>query len=145
MTKWSDWMDVDLAGKQNGSLDDFGVYQIRAVNKSGNPIPIGRLAGVDPLGILYVGRSGFRRQKTNRTVANRVREFVRQAHSGGITYARANKILKQVPQFSDHQLQVRAKVLPDDKIDVEESNVLRKYFKKYAELPPCNSALPKAK
>lgn len=145
MSGWTDWIDIDFAESKEGPLNDFGVYEIRAVDSKGQPVPIKRLVGVDMLGRLYVGRSGFSHQKTKRTIANRIREFLRGRHSGGVTYARAREILQQTQKFSGHRLQVRAMFLPDDKIESGESKVLYDYFSKHAELPPCNSALPKKK
>jgi hypothetical protein len=144
MSKWSDWIDIELAKSQRGPFNDFGIYQIRAVTSLGEPISISRLVGVDPLGILYLGRSGYRHKKSERTIANRIREFLQRQHSGGVTYARANETLKREPQFSEHRLQVRAMFLPDEKINAAESKALHDYFLTHAELPPCNSQLSNA-
>jgi hypothetical protein len=141
---WTDWIDIDLAKSKRGQFNNFGIYEIRVVDSRGQPIPISRLIGVDYPGVLYIGRSGLRNQKTKRTIANRIQEFLRQKnHSGGITYARAKKILQQEKKFSGHRLQVRAIFLADEEIKSKEAKVLRDYFSIHAELPPCNSALPK--
>lgn len=95
--------------------------------------------------MLCVGRSGFRHQKTKRTVANRIKEFLRGPHSGGATYTRARKTFQQAKTLSGHRLQVRAMFLPDDKIESRELKVPYNYFSIYAELPAFNSALPKKK
>ncbi len=50
-----------------------GVYRIRACTKHGEPLPIGRLGGVDPLGILHIGKSN--------NLGTRIRMF-RQAAEG---------------------------------------------------------------
>ena len=50
-----------------------GVYRIRAFTEYGDPLPIGRFAGVDPLGILHIGKSG--------NLGRRIRSF-RQAAQG---------------------------------------------------------------
>ena len=144
MSRWSDWIDIELAKSRHGPLNDFGIYQIRAVTPSGEPIPISRIVGVDSSGIVYMGRSGYRHQRSKRTVANRIREFLRRRHSGGVTYARAKETLQRASQFSDHCLQVRAMLLADEEIDAMESDVLRDYFSRHGELPPCNSQLPTA-
>ena len=54
MSKWSNWIDIELVKSQRGPVNDFGIYQIRAVTALGDPIPISRLVGSDPLGILYI-------------------------------------------------------------------------------------------
>jgi len=60
MAQWTKWMDIEDVASMSGENDGFGIYQIRVVNKNGEVISINRLAGVDSLGILYVGRSGVR-------------------------------------------------------------------------------------
>ena len=140
MKRWTRWMNTEEAQTRNGVLEKFGLYQIRAVGPSGTPIPICRLKQVDLDGILYVGRSGVQTRSPSRTVANRIREFLEKHHSGGITYAKAALRLKGHARFAGHRLQVRALFLPDTAITIEETRVLEQYFKKYAELPPCNSS-----
>jgi len=137
MSDWSDWVSIEIAKSRKGPFNCLGIYQIRAVTSSGKPIPVSRLVGVDPIGILYIGRSGF---SSGRSIANRIGEFVRQQHSGGITYATAKEVLDKSSAYSRHSLQVRVKVLSTKKeIESAESRTLQEYFSKYGELPPCNS------
>ncbi|MFH1718587.1 MAG: hypothetical protein ABIF19_14630 [Planctomycetota bacterium] len=136
-SNWSEWVDIEKARSTNGPFNYLGIYQIRAATTSGKPISIQRLAGVDASGVLYIGRSGF---NSNRSIANRIGEFVRKQHSGGITYAKAKPVLDERPRFSKHCLQVKAKFLKTDQIPKAESEALDEYFLEYAELPPCNSA-----
>lgn len=96
------------------------------------------MAGVDASGVLYIGRSGYNK---NRSIANRIGEFVKQQHSGGVTYVKAKQIIEKLPRFSGHRLQVKVKFLTTkEEIDVAETAALNGYFSEYAELPPCNSA-----
>lgn len=143
MPDWSDWVSIEVAKSRKGPFNCLGIYQIRAVTSSGKPIPVCRLVGVDPLGTVYIGRSGF---ASGRSIANRIGEFVRQQHSGGVTYARAKEGPDRTPAYSRHSLQVRAKVLFTKKeIESAESRALQEYFSKYGELPPCNSARSNAR
>jgi hypothetical protein len=142
MGRWSRWLDAELAKLRTGRFNDFGIYQIRIVTPSGKPIQICRIGGIDQTGIIYIGRSGYRLGKTNRTVANRIQEFIKEQHSGGCTYAKAKSVLQKMPQYKGHLLQVRAMFVPNKDIKNTESNELKKYFSSYAELPPCNSSLP---
>ena len=144
MSNWADWVSIETAKSKRGPFNHLGIYQIRAVTPAGESIPIHRLVGIDSSGILYIGRSGY---NSNRSIANRIGEFVRQQHSGrqkhsgGVTYARAKPILERAPQFSGHHLQVRAKLLSTkEDIDLAEAKALDEYFSEHAELPPCNSA-----
>ncbi len=138
MSDWSSWISIEKAKVKKGRYNCLGIYQIRVVTPYSKPIPVCRLVGVDPLGILYIGRSGF---SAGRSVANRIGEFVRQQHSGGITYTGAKEVLNKTPAYSRHNLQVRMKGLSTEKeIRSAESRALQEYFHKYGELPPCNSA-----
>jgi len=142
---WTTWQNIEIAKSKKGAFQDFGIYQIRATNRNSNVIPIQRLNGVGVLGILYIGRSGFRNQNTARTVARRLSEFVMEGHSGGITYGLAYAVLNKNPDFSGHSLEVQAKFLQDADIEKSEAMALREYFLKFAELPPFNSAFPNKK
>ncbi|MBZ0124931.1 MAG: hypothetical protein K8F32_01035 [Rhodocyclaceae bacterium] len=133
-------MSIEEAKERNGKLKEYGLYQIHAVKPSGKPIPIPRMRMSDRDGILYIGRSGLKRKSPVRTLANRIREFENKQHSGGITYADAASRLKGVPRYAGHQLEVRAMFLPDAMIVQEEARIIKNYFRKYAELPPCNSS-----
>lgn len=139
MRPWTPWIEIEAACARNGAFREFGVYQIRAVSTSGDPIPINRLIGTDANGILYTGRSGYRNGTGYRTIANRIAEFMNQRHSGGITYARARRWLQRDRRFANHRLNVRALFLPDSAIVATETLLLDTYFSRHGELPPCNS------
>lgn len=102
--RWTSWIELEDTKSRNGRLKGFGVYEIRIVGRTGSPIPIHRLVGTDRNGVIYIGRSGFRSRGTGRTIANRIREFDAQYHSGGITYAKAQKVLRHVSRFLLHRL-----------------------------------------
>lgn len=144
MKDWSSWQDIESAKSKGGNLNDFGIYEIRVVNRNKEAIPICRFVGRDSQGLIYIGRSGYRWQKTGRTIANRIKEFAQQQHSGGIAYARIQKVLAGQSEFSGHRLEARGVVLPDEEINKAEINAIDEYFSMHAELPPCNSAFPKA-
>ena len=140
MARWTSWLPIEDAASRDGPFGGmFGLYQIRAVSRTGAPIPIQRFAGSDSHGVIYIGRSGYFNRSENRTIANRIGEFIRQGHSGGKTYARADLVLRRIRRFSQHVLEVRGMILPDDEISAGEAKELRRYFNAYAELPPCNS------
>ena len=140
MGRWTKWLGIEGAKERNGKLKEYGLYQIRAIKPSGKPIPIPRMRMTDPDGILYIGRSGLQGKSPARTLANRIRKFENKHHSGGITYADAAARLKGVSRFAGHRLEVRAMFLPDAMIVLEEARIINSYFRKYAELPPCNSS-----
>ncbi len=136
MIEWTTWYDSEEATASNSSLNNFGIYQIRIVNPTGDPLHINRFCSADTNGLIYFGRSGFRHQKTNRTIANRIQEFIRRKHSGGRTYSKIKPLLDKHPNFADHRLQFRGKFLPDTEIENAEANLLSEYLFKFGELPP---------
>lgn len=137
--EWGDRLEL---GQASEALDFYGVYRVQLADTSGTPVPLGRICGVDTEGVLYVGRSGFGSQGTFRTVARRLREFQKRAHSGGQTYAQAKLIYDRVVLFQGHRLFATAMSLPDAEIARAEERTLRAYFQAFGELPPLNSAFP---
>ncbi len=96
MAKWSDWVNIKDKELMKRHLRHLGIYRIRTVTPSGKPIPIKRLVGVDTLGIIYIGCSGY---SAHRSIGNRIREFRRGDHSGGKAYIRAKKSSKECRHF----------------------------------------------
>jgi len=111
--------------------------------KTNSPATLFRFVGVDASGLIYIGRSGFRKRGRGRTVANRLREWINLQHPGPNTYAKALSTLDK-SQWADRKLQVGAIFLPDDQIEAAEGMALAEYFELHAELPPCNLSTPGA-
>jgi hypothetical protein len=146
MARWTDWHNIDRKSKIlgiNGPFNDHGIYQIRLVKNNKKPLKISRLTGEDPLGIIYIGRSGFRKQKTKRSIRKRLREFLDEQHSGGIAYSLIKTKISR--KLLPHNLEARALFLRDNQIKSKECREINQYLRKYAELPPCNSSFPNRK
>ncbi len=142
--QWTDWVDIDRACTTSGLFGAYGIYQIRISQPKLNaPANIFRFVGVNTSGLIYIGRSGFRKRGRGRTVANRVREWIISQHSGANTLEKAVPTLDK-SQWLDRKLQVRAMFLPDNQIEEAEAKALADYFAEHAELPPCNSSTPRS-
>lgn len=153
---WSSWEGIEQTKfKERGC---FGIYQIRVVDRVGNPLPVGRIVGVDQEGVIYIGKAG-----PVQTLAKRIHKFEnvsklgKAKHSGGETYILLKmKLIFSDHAFKNHKLQYKVVHLDTDrigpelngkenfkhKIETEEINALADYFNKYGELPPCNSTFP---
>lgn len=132
MGNWGAWRnikniyhDIDVSHKQ-------GLYQIRMVNPSDNPLPIPRLAGVDERGIIYIGKSVELR--------TRIENFYCGRHSGGGMYNLIRLRLRRYKPYNNYILQYRYMKISDEKVmEKTETNLLRRYFREYCEPPPFNS------
>jgi hypothetical protein len=148
ISKWGSWHSIDDA--DSNPLSRFGIYQIRMVDRAGNPIPVRRIAGLDKGGVIYIGGSGYSKQhaKKPRTMAQRIKEFEKGAHSGGHTYRLMKDdvlLVSRKRTYSGHKLQYKAMRLDGGNagmVKEKEIATLARYFKKYGELPPCNSSFP---
>jgi len=163
---WSSWSraNQDNIGVERGY---YGIYQIRVVNEHGIPIPIPRFGGVDDQGIIYLGKSGAPDARTDRSLATRIQEFISRSHSGGETYdlVRRSQPFQGHP-LRDHHIHYSTKSLEAIReaycqgplqgqahlanglpeaflIQDAELNALAAYFKRYSELPPCDSNFPR--
>ena len=122
---WTGYYDIDIAMDNNGPLAGRkGVYKIRAIDKEGKPLQIGRLFGIDKRGILYIGKT--KRQG----IAARIRLNVN--NELGIAGIR-----DRLPK-----LQARARFLEDGQ-DEAERELLDTYKQRHGELPPINRSHPR--
>ena len=138
--QWTNWFKVEESSGRKSKLDRCGVYKIRIVNSSGEPIPIGRICCQDPDGIVYIGRS------VPKKIAYRIGRFNRkQKHSGSKTYNRVKFVLNGYPQFADHRLEVQGMFLEESEVINAEADLLHDYLFKFGELPPFNSKLENKK
>lgn len=138
----------------DAEIRSHAVYQVRLTDAKGQPLPIGRLGGIDTGGILYIGKSD--------NLSRRLTNWERGPHSGGETYAlmRRTEAFAR-PPLEDGLLEYRARYPgdisaeypalaelrdgPDSEIAVIrmvakcEVALLARYFSRFGELPPCNS------
>ncbi len=118
------------------------------VDKDNKPIPIPRMCETDPDGVIYIGRSGYKTQQTDRSLGIRIWEFAQERHSGAETYYLAKwgcNCFQRGP-YEGHKLQYRVRHVPSGTqkaVDDAEIEALAVYFTQYGELPPCNSNFPK--
>jgi hypothetical protein len=136
--RWTDWKPLD--GGYPHLKDSYGIYEISIVGQAGFPIPVSRIGGKDPDGILYIGRSGFSTARSPRDLSKRLQEFLSGAHSGGETFDQMVPQLQR--RLGKFQLRYRVMWLHDDDIETQEKQQIRDYFREYCEPPPCNSAIP---
>lgn len=141
--KWSRWHQLDDGCVSGSYVDGYGVYRIRLVDRMGRPIPVDRIACTDKSGIVYIGRSGFKKQRTGRTISRRVWEFYQGYHSGGDTYyLSTHHRLRLADKYKSHRIEVSVATLPDAEISKGEADTLYLYFRAFGELPPFNSSFP---
>jgi len=132
---WGKWLNLEGIYHDIDVLNKQGLYQIRMADSSNNPIPIPRLAGIDESGIIYIGKSIKLRP--------RIENFYCGRHSGGGMYNLVRLRLKRHKPYNGYLLQYRyMKINDKEMIKKVETNLLRRYFRKYCELPPFNSTVP---
>lgn len=137
MARWSKWQAIDSIYHNIDLLDKKGLYEIRVVDKENKPLPIHRIGGIDSDGIIYIGKSIQLRQ--------RIEAFYGGRHSGGGMYCLAYRRLKRCEPYREHSLQFRVMTCSGVDIVTREAGVLRRYFRRFCELPPFNSTVPGGK
>lgn len=104
------------------------------VKPSDKPLPIPRLAGIDSNGIIYIGESVELR--------TRIEKFYGGRHSGGGMYNLVRFRLSRYKPYFNYKLQYSYMKIRDlETMEQMETNILRRYFRKYCELPPFNSSV----
>jgi len=138
--EWQHWFEIIETAIWPYTL--YGIYRVRVTSAEGVPIPIPRIGGTDPVGILNIGRSGYRTSKTNRSLGQRLREFWQGNHSSAYSCGLAARTLSLLPAFAGHRLWASVVLLADEDIQQAEASALREYFDRFLELPPYNAAFP---
>lgn len=137
MPRWGQWQAIESVRYNIDLLRRMGLYQIRMVDEQNNPIPIPRVAGVDTEGIIYMGKSVRLRA--------RIEDFSRGNHSGGGMYFLIYRRLMKYEPYRGHSLQFRVMTCTEADAKTKEANMLRRYFRRFCELPPFNSTVPGGK
>jgi hypothetical protein len=129
-------LDQDKFPSSKQISNDSGIYWIVAANKLGQPIPLQRVCGCDPDGILYVGRSSRLRSRLQ-TLSAMLRTVDPRAagHIAGLHY-KANRSLRN--RFPAKVLKFGFKHCANEKM--AEDSKLRRYLKRFGEFPPLNGA-----
>ena len=137
MARWGKWQAIEGIYHNMDLLDKKGLYQIRMVDMGNKPLPIPRIGGIDPDGIIYIG-------KTKR-LRRRIEAFLGGRHSGGGMYFRVYRRLKRREPYREHSLQFRVMAGTDNNITTREREMLQRYLRRFCELPPFNSTVPGGK
>jgi hypothetical protein len=141
---WSKWYGFTNDGSLfNFTNDTYGIYKVRGIDKNGLTINIPRIGGIDKEGILYIGRSGLKRNRSFRSILRRLSEFYFGNHSGGWTSDLSYEYcLSYQKAFKNYRYEASILQVPDKEIEKREAKELEDYFVKYGELPPYNSSFP---
>jgi hypothetical protein len=133
MARWEKWRPIEQVYNNIDLLNKKGLYQIRMVDADNKPLPIPRIGGTDLKGIIYIGKSIQLRK--------RIEAFLRGQHSGGGLYWLAYRRLKTREPYRGHFLQFRVMASTSKNIATKETEMLRRYFRRFCELPPFNSTV----
>ncbi len=132
MSRWSPYVDFDTPIDYSGPA----VYRWRMVDGDGFPIPVSRFIGVDPEGVVTIGKA--------RDLSRRISQF-RTGLRKGAGHSEANRLydLCQVRKtrraISSLGLEVQYRKCKTELEAVEEERrLLNAYFRKHGELPPLN-------
>jgi hypothetical protein len=109
-----------------------GVYKILVVSDDGQRKPLPRIGGIDPNGVLYIGRSDHLRGRLN-TLRSMLFAGATRGAIAGLTYKASPRIRSIAPRS---QLVFRFEHCSDCR--TRERVLLRRYFRRFGEVPPLN-------
>ena len=131
-----EWIEITEPANYNGAA----VYKIRIVEK-GAPAIINRFLGSDNRGIIVIGMSTKMENRRRQFVLGRTRG---RGHSEGNLLCRIQKFAPFNQKFSRPVLQYKFfMVKSKEEADNMESRLIKAYVRKFGEVPPLNSAIPK--
>jgi len=133
---WTDWKDINGRSGHRAPA----AYMIRLVRVTGRVVTLNRLLERDRNGILCIGNAT--------DMEDRRRDFIRGMDTGtGHSSANLLYLIRQYTAFDQVFPNARYEYRflgAEDKAEAEqfEATLLRRYFRRYGELPPLNSAMP---
>jgi len=112
-----------------------GVYKLHCLKKDSQNefIPIDRILGTDPEGVLYIGQTGSDHRRIAKLRSSLSPGPMRYIHHAGIRYKKNQKLQNHFP--SD-RLCITFKPVSNPKS--VESKEIQDYFNKFGEVPPLN-------
>jgi hypothetical protein len=113
--------------------DKGGIYKLIAIN-NGQRIPIKRFLGIDPEGVLYIGKANSFIDRVIKLKTSIDPDYNGQGHICGRRYKSNPNIAKQFP-FDNLFMELHETTEPKER----ESELLREYFVKFGEAPPLNA------
>ena len=131
-----EWIEITEPANYNGAA----VYKIRIVEK-GAPAIINRFLGSDDRGIISIGMTTVMDSRRRKFVSGMTRG---RGHSEGNLLFRIRQFAPFNQKFPKPVLQYKFfKVKSKEEADSMESRLIKAYVRKFGEVPPLNSAIPK--
>lgn len=136
------WKNIEIIA----NYSKHALYMIRLVDDTNKPEKIGRWLGDDLAGILYIGKTDNlkNRLKRIRNGCNSGGNWTNASNSGHpagnmIWLLRSDMIKDIKPKNLQYQYEEKKS---DAEAKIDEENAIRKYVRKYGEVPPLNSNIP---
>jgi hypothetical protein len=110
-----------------------GIYKICVLNDNGTAVPLNRLIGTDPRGILYIGEGQNLRERLRMLWRVITPGYNATAHTCGINYKEVAAIQRIFPLSMlavDYQVASNHRIL--------EKQMIEDYRQQFGEVPPLN-------
>ena len=131
-----EWIEIAEPANYNGSA----VYEIRIVER-GEPAIIDRFLASDDRGIISIGMTTMMETRRRKFVSGMTRG---RSHSEGNLLFRIRQFAPFDQKFPKPVLQYKFfKVKSKEEADRMEGHRIKAYVRKFGEVPPLNSAIPK--
>lgn len=133
--KWQDWKGV----REECQHKAYAIYEFRIIDQEGRVVSIPRFAREDQEGILCIGKAS--------NMARRLKQF-----RTGVEKCNGHSEAKLIHLVNKHcdnfsidlsKVQYRYCKCSESELDQIEEEHIKAYVKKYGEVPPFNSSIPK--
>lgn len=134
---WTNWVDIDSISEHQGPA----VYKVRLIDSNGNRCQLPRLLKTDREGIMCIGQTSNMKQRRGQFLSAIKGAY---GHSSMNLVYYLNTYTDFPNKFKDSKFQYsfrKCKSIEEGK--ESEHKLMKSYFKKYGEVPPLNSILPK--
>lgn len=129
------WRDID----QPSGSSDPAIYEMRLVDEDGIPIPLGRFLNVDADGIISIGLTTSMEQRRQQFVCGVVNCY---GHSEGNLLNLLRRFSRLQDVFPNAKCQYRFASAAEVDLAARERSAIKRYVRRFGEVPPLNSAIP---
>ena len=133
---WSKWLNVANQIAYSGPA----IYELRVVNKNGNPFKLNRFLGQDPEGILSIGETNNMEKRRSQFISG-ITKCYGHSECNLLYYLLKNTAFATA--FDSYRLEYRySSCTTKHDAQQEERVSIKTYICKFGEVPPLNSAIP---
>lgn len=132
---WTEWQDLS----QSSATNEPAIYEIRIVDENGTPLRLGRFLDLDELGLISIGLTTDMERRRQQFLCGMDNCY---GHSEGNLLNLLRRFSRLQEVFPAAKYQYRFQAATNADVPSLERRAIKRYIRRFGEVPPLNSAIP---